>query len=92
MKLIALVLLIATPAAAQNNCGGYADIAAALAERWGEHIVFQGPTENGQSVVEIFAKPDGTWTALIVNGHGLACIVASGQTWTGFGVPQGQPG
>jgi hypothetical protein len=85
-----LALLLATEVPV--NCGSYEAMAAALATRWDEHMVFQGPTESGTAVVEIFARPDGTWTALIVNGQGMACVVASGQTWIGFGVPQGEPG
>jgi hypothetical protein len=39
-----------------------------------------GLDSNG-NVLEIFVSPEGTWTALVTNPKGVACIVAAGEAW-----------
>jgi hypothetical protein len=78
-----LVLLIAAacaPAHAQNpNCAPYEMIVQGLSERYGERRVMSGLNPDG-TLVQMFANPEtGTWTALIVQPIGTACMVASGE-------------
>lgn len=94
MKWLALILL-ATPAIAQEatvSCMPREDMAKALKDGWGEHSVFQGVAGNGKAVLEIFARPDGSWTAVIVSADGTACPAVAGDIWLGFGIPQGVDG
>ncbi len=79
MKAIAFAALVAaSPAVAQPQCGGYADAVAHLSTAYGESIVVRG-IDGAGAVVEMFANPDtGTWTALIVQPDGTACMVAAG--------------
>lgn len=71
----------------QMSCAQLAELAAGLAEHYGEKPVAMGLQPNGQ-LLEIFASPDsGTWTALTTSPAGLACVVATGKGWQ-----QGAPG
>lgn len=41
-----------------------------------------GGLQSETRVVEVYASPDtGTWTVLMTNAEGLACIMASGTDW-----------
>jgi hypothetical protein len=66
-------------AAAQRPCGPHAEIVKGLALQFGEHRVAGGLT-NSDTMLEIFAAPSGSWTAVMV-GELLSCIVASGENW-----------
>ncbi len=69
---------LGSQAIAQPQCGGYADAVAHLSTAYGESIVVRG-IDGAGAVVEMFANPDtGTWTALIVQPDGTACMVAAG--------------
>ena len=69
---------LGSQAIAQMQCGGYADAVAHLSTAYGESIVVRG-IDGAGAVVEMFANPDtGTWTALIVQPDGTACMVAAG--------------
>ena len=82
MKRLILLLLLATyaPAAAQTaQCAIRVDIVNGLAERYGERLVMSGLNPDG-SMIEMFANTmTGTWTALIRQPNGMACIVAAGE-------------
>jgi hypothetical protein len=82
MRAVVTALLLATcvPANAQNsNCAPHAMFIEGLADRYGERRVMAGLNGDG-TVVEIFANDQtGTWTALIVQPTGIACMVASGE-------------
>lgn len=95
MKLALALILAASPAFADPGelvCAARDVLSGKLAEGWGEASVFQGVASDGMSMVEIFARPDGSWTAVIVRPDGVACPVAAGSVWIGFGVPQGEAG
>ena len=36
---------------------------------------------NAKAVMEIFMSPQGTWTVVVTDTKGLACIIATGQDW-----------
>lgn len=91
MRWLAFALL-ATPAAANPNCGKYADIAKALSEQYGE-----APVERGfaaPDLVEWWANPEtGTWTIVMYSAHGNACILVAGDMREAVGVAlPGVPG
>ena len=92
MKTIAALLFLATPAFADDLvCEPRKQLAADLESKWGETSVFAGAGPNGAQL-EIFARVDGTWTAIVVSADGEACPVAAGEVWSGFMIPQGQDG
>ncbi len=89
---LAAMLLLAFPAYADDlKCEPRKDLSKALSEKWGETTVFTGAGPNGASI-EIFARVNGTWTAVVVAPDGMACPVAAGEAWAGFMIPQGQDG
>lgn len=80
-RLIPFLLLAAcAPAAAQTaQCASYTGIVEGLAERYGERRVMSGTNPDG-TVVQMFANGEtGTWTALVVQADGMACVVAAGE-------------
>ena len=86
MKAIALAATIATlstPAAAQMQCLDYEALPRILANEFGEHAIGSGwrPTPNGIVIVEMYASDGGSWTLVMVQPDGQACILASGQGW-----------
>lgn len=89
------VFAVASPVGADeptNGCMPRADMAKALADGWGEKSAFQGLQSDGQRIVEIFVRQDGTWTAVVVSADGTACPVAAGDQWIGFRVIAGVDG
>ena len=83
LALAALAMAPAGPAAAQPACAPAAAMAARLADRCGERLLFSGAAPGGARLA-IHAHPDGTsWSAVIVDPRGLACLVASAAGWGG---------
>lgn len=74
-----LVLAACTPAHAAPQCAIHVDIVAGLADRYGERQVMSGLNPDG-TLTEMFANTvTGTWTAIIAQPNGMACIVAAGE-------------
>ena len=93
MRFVLAALLLAFPAHAVDlACMDRDALARELADGWGEANVFQGVAADGKSMLEIYARPDGTWTAAVVTAEGLACPVTNGDIWLGFDIPQGEAG
>ena len=81
MKRLIPLLLLATcaPAAAAPQCAIHVDIVDGLAERYGERLVMSGLNADG-SMTEMFANTlTGTWTAIIRQPNGMACMVGAGE-------------
>ena len=95
MKVAALLTLLATPATAEGvaiPCQPRDDLAQLLNDKWGETSLFEGVAADRKAELQVFARPDGTWTAVVVTPDGKACPVASGDLWQGFMIPQGRAG
>lgn len=82
MLRLALVLaLIGSPAVAQMQCAGFADLAALYSEAHGETVAVRGLDTAGQAMI-VLANPDtGTWTLLVVQPNGIACPIAFGDAF-----------
>lgn len=86
--LIILTGLAAMPARAQVlQCLPLDQAIATLATRYGEGPRIRAMMGGGDVLV-ITASPAGTWTALIVEPDGKACMVASGEA---FGALDAEP-
>jgi len=73
--------LIPVSTGAQTACGERDAIAQRLRAQYDERQVAVGMTSMG-NLVEIFASPEGkTWTALLTQANGFACITAVGEDW-----------
>ena len=83
------ILFLAAPAQAQQlPCRATAPRAQVVSEltstRYGEVAQAMGLSSQGgaPAMLEIFASPEtGTWTIVISNAAGMACILAAGQYW-----------
>ncbi len=80
---IAAVLIFATTTAyAQQQCGRYAQLAEGLSDKYGERRIAGGVQQGGQRVVEVWATEDGaTFTILIRDVRGIACLLSAGEAW-----------
>jgi len=89
MRLIIALILCATfsPAVAQTQCGGVADVLAGLAATYGETPRVSALMTGGEVLV-ITAAPGGGWTAIGVTADGQACILAAGEA---FEVQEAEP-
>lgn len=63
------------------TCVGRAGFVETLSEKFGE--VQQGfGTTGATGVFELYAAPDGSWTAVISTPAGRSCILSVGENWT----------
>jgi hypothetical protein len=86
---LVLAVLVSGSASAQGaQCGPTADVAARLAQGWGESPVAMGL--NGELMVQLWGNAEtGTWTLTATTAAGLTCVVGSGE---GFALADAAPG
>ena len=67
-------------ATAASRCAPHDDIVKVLNKKYQEtrHAL---AIVSETAVMEIFLSPEGTWTMLVTNTQGVACITASGDAW-----------
>jgi hypothetical protein len=89
---LAVVSLCAAPASAQSLCGARDAVVDMLGERYGETVRSVGLAGRDR-IVEVFASEEtGSWTILVTNSAGVACLVASGQHYEHVATaPLGEP-
>ena len=82
--LLALIFLSAAgPVGAQQTvaCGLYEQIIKGLLLQYKELPTARGLAANG-SLIEILTSPDGeTWTMIMMQPSGMACVMATGEGW-----------
>lgn len=92
---VAAGLALATPAAeaqGRTACAERAKVIERLAEAYGETLQSMGLHQNN-GIVEVYASEDtGTWTILVTQPDGTACLLAAGQMWEGHAAPLTPPG
>jgi hypothetical protein len=72
----------------QPTCAQHSVVVERLQSRFGEVRQSIGLGQNN-SVVEMFASTaTGTWTIVVTNPRGVACLVASGESWEALNEPQ----
>lgn len=75
-----ILMLLAKPAHALSACGRYTDMRENLINRFHEHSV--GIGESAGVIIEMFeAEKGATFTMLVINMDGKACIFAAGSNW-----------
>lgn len=74
------VLSTAAPAATAPQCAHRDVFVATLAEIYGEAVQSRGTLPNGKAI-EVYSSDAGTFSILVVEDNGLACLVASGADW-----------
>lgn len=79
--LVATVAL-ATPAVARGElmCAPRDEVVKQLGAQFSETPVSRGLTGDGM-LLEVFASPQGTWTAVLSEPTGVSCLVSGGEAW-----------
>jgi hypothetical protein len=86
----AAIAALAAPAAAQDapNCAPWTVMKPRLAERYGE-LPIGGGIVNPTTIATVFAAPDGaTWSLVVVDRSGRACLIATGRDWEPGRLPE----
>jgi hypothetical protein len=80
------------PAEAQRVlCKDRSEIVKILSRRFNETQRSFG-LQNDRRVLELYASPDGSWTALLTMPSGKSCVIAAGKAWTNVPPePAGEP-
>jgi len=82
MKLTAAItalIMTATPALAQSNCGPKEIIETKLSEKYGETPVFEGFNKAKKVIVTLWVnKETGSWSATATYATGISCLVDGG--------------
>lgn len=75
-------LLVAFPAMAQQSapCVKRTDFLNHLSSNYDEAPVAMGVTASGR-VLEVVASDHGSWTIIVTMPNGIACGIASGESW-----------
>lgn len=84
---------VAAPAQAESRavCKDRGELIKVLAKKFGETQRSYG-LQNDRRVLELYASPDGSWTALLTLPSGRSCVVAAGEAWTTLPpIPVGEP-
>ena len=71
---------LAGEASAATVCGNHDVITKALTSKYEEARRVMGVV-NSKAVMEIFLSPKGTWTMVVTNTSGMACVAATGEEW-----------
>lgn len=72
----------ATPVLAQGElmCAPRDEVVKQLGLQFSETPVSRGLTGDGM-LLEVFASPQGTWTAVLSEPTGVSCLVSGGEGW-----------
>jgi hypothetical protein len=73
---------ISAPAFAQGElmCAPRDEVVTQLGAQFSEIPVSHGLTGDGM-LLEVFASPQGTWTAVLSEPSGVSCLVSGGEAW-----------
>ena len=81
LLMLAAIVFLNTPAAAQSSCGPRDAVVELLGKQFAETTVAVGLASSG-GVIEVMASNDGgTWTIVLTMPDGTSCVVASGEAW-----------
>ena len=67
-------------ASAATACGSHDALTKSLSTKFKEARRVMGVV-NGRAVMEIFMSPQGSWTVLVTDTTGTACVIATGHDW-----------
>lgn len=74
--------IVSAPAFAQGElmCAPRDEVVKQLGAQFSETAVSRGLTGDGM-LLEVFASPQGTWTAVLSEPTGVSCLVSGGEAW-----------
>jgi len=76
-----LSILVVSTAAAETVCEPRPVMLKGLTEVYGETPVARALAGPGQ-IIEVLVSPSGSWTMIVTDILGQACIVGTGEAWT----------
>jgi hypothetical protein len=89
--LLAIAIIFSVKAHAQPACGPRAEVVKMLADKYQETARAAGMI-RGQFLMEVYTSSKDTWTIVITDPMGKACIAAAGQAWDELPPPpKGKP-
>jgi len=92
IALASALSILALPALAQSPCGPITNLTAHLAANHNEAPVARGVDAAGRLLLMYVDPASGTWTAVVAQPDGLACIVSTGTGWEAVdSKPTGRP-
>lgn len=77
---VSMGLLTAPQVSAQTICSERDNFIKHLSKNHKEAPSLMGLSSNG-SVVEVLTANNGSWTIIVTNPEGVACVVAAGEAW-----------
>lgn len=66
--------------AVEVQCAKHTQLAGMLAKKYSENPIAMGSV-NADRFMQLFVSPMGSWTILVTDTEGVACILAAGQNW-----------
>ena len=87
----ATLLTFAPLATAQQACLARDAAVTQLESQHAERAVARGLVTRGAAMAELFVAETGTWTVIVTDPQGRACIVASGKDWSSITPVSGEP-
>ena len=76
----AAFLLLIGAVHAQTVCDSHSAVIAKLESEYRETRAGVGLASNG-TVAQLYVSENGSWTMLLTNARGVACLIAAGQGW-----------
>lgn len=93
LMMAAICAAFSLPVAAQQApCGPHAEITRSLAERWGEHSAGMGIVANGVLMELMTNAQTGSFTVVMTQPGGVACVILAGDNWQGWPLREGDRG
>ncbi len=81
VALLVGAIFVSAPAYGQQPvCGTRADLAKQLTGKYQENPVGRGVNVRGH-MIELFLSPTGTFTIMVSQANGYACLVIAGDGW-----------
>ena len=53
-----------------------------LSKQFKEKAIGRGLNNDGNIMLELYVSESGSWTVMLTNTKNVACLVASGESWT----------
>ncbi|MGI9482043.1 MAG: hypothetical protein ACR2OR_06770 [Hyphomicrobiales bacterium] len=76
----ALYFSAAVPAMSMAACAPHGAVIKSLSGKYNETRKAYG-LAGGKQMLEIFVSEKGTWTVVVTNLEGIACVIAVGDSW-----------
>lgn len=77
---IAVASSVILPTQAFAQCAPHDEVVSLLSERYQENQKAMGVVGDSR-IIELFVSTDGSWTLVMTQPSGRACIIAAGQNW-----------